>query len=58
LPLNDGSEDLAGATESELCGYDTVYRLDDFKRGQLNEQKTDVANPTRTQTWNLDPLGN
>jgi len=34
-------EDLAHATESELYGYDTVYRLDDFKRGQLNAQKTD-----------------
>ena len=51
-------EDLASATQSELYGYDAVYRLDSFKRGQLNQQKTDVNTPTRTQTWTLDPLGN
>jgi len=51
-------EDLAHATESELYGYDTVYRLDDFKRGQLNANKDAITNPTRTQTWTLDPLGN
>ena len=51
-------EDLQSATQSELYGYDTVYRLDDFKRGQLSQDKTDITNPTRTQTWTLDPLGN
>jgi len=35
-----------------------VYRLTSFERGQLNEAKTDITNPTRTQTWSLDPLGN
>ena len=51
-------EDLASAGESELYAYDTVYRLDDFKRGQLNQNKDDITTPTRTQTWTLDPLGN
>ena len=51
-------EDLQSATQSELYGYDAVYRVDDFKRGQLNEGKTDITSPSRTQTWTLDPLGN
>jgi len=54
----DYQEDLKDSTESELYGYDTVYRLTDFERGQLNEQKDDITNPSRTQTWTLDPLGN
>jgi RHS repeat-associated protein len=51
-------EDLQAATRSELYGYDAVYRVTSFKRGQLNEQKTDITSPTRTQTWTLDDLGN
>ncbi len=51
-------EDLQSATQSELYGYDAVYRVTGFKRGQLNEQKTDITSPSRTQTWTLDPLGN
>jgi RHS repeat-associated protein len=51
-------EDLQDATESELYGYDDVYRLTSFERGQLNANKDDIASPSRTQTWTLDPLGN
>ena len=51
-------EDLAQSDESELYGYDGIYRLDDFERGQLNSDKTDVNSPTRTQAWTLDQLGN
>ena len=43
-------EDLQSSTQSELYAYDTVYRLTSFERGQLNEAKTDITNPTRTQT--------
>jgi YD repeat-containing protein len=50
-------EALHDATESELYGYDGVYRLTSFERGQLNANKDDIASPTRSQTWTLDPLG-
>ncbi len=53
-----GPEDLQSATQSELYGYDAVYRVTGFKRGQLNEDKTDITSPSRTQTWTLDKLGN
>ncbi len=51
-------EDLQSATQSELYAYDKVYRVTSFKRGQLNGNKDDIASPSRTQTWSLDPLGN
>jgi len=51
-------EDLQAATRSELYGYDAVYRVTSFKRGQLNQDKTDITSPNRTQTWTLDKLGN
>ena len=51
-------EDLQAATRSELYGYDAVCRVTSFKRGQLNQDKTDITSPTRTQTWTLDKLGN
>ncbi|MFO8007789.1 MAG: RHS repeat-associated core domain-containing protein [Candidatus Brocadiia bacterium] len=51
-------EALHDATESELYDYDGVYRLTSFERGQLNANKDDIASPTRSQTWTLDPLGN
>lgn len=51
-------EDLQSAAQSELYGCDAVYRLDDFKRGELNANKDDIVSPSRTQTWALDPLGN
>jgi len=51
-------EDLQSATQSELYGYDDVYRVTGFKRGQLNGNKDDITSPSRTQTWTLDPLGN
>jgi len=51
-------EDLKDSTESELYGYDSVYRLDEFDRGQLNQAKDEISSPSRTQTWTLDDLGN
>jgi len=51
-------EDLKDSTESELYGYDSIYRLDEFDRGQLNQAKDEISSPSRTQTWTLDPLGN
>ncbi|MFO8006701.1 MAG: hypothetical protein R6V05_03100, partial [Candidatus Brocadiia bacterium] len=44
-------EALHDATESELYGYDGVYRLTSFERGQLNANKDDITSPTRSQTW-------
>jgi hypothetical protein len=58
LGNKDYQEDLWDSTESELYGYDDVYRVTSFKRGQLNQEKTDITSPSRTQTWTLDPLGN
>ena len=52
-------EDLVNATSDELYGYDTLYRLTSFKRGDLNANKDAITGtPVREQAWTLDELGN
>ena len=51
-------EDLVSGSADELYGYDTLHRLTSFKRGDLNEGKTDVPDPVRDQAWTLSTLGN
>lgn len=44
---------------SELYSYDSVYRVVDFQRGQLNPAGDGIVGPPRrTQAWELDGLGN
>jgi RHS repeat-associated protein len=43
---------------SELYTYDSVYRITDFARGQLNGTNTAIPLPSSTQDWTLDGLGN
>jgi len=44
---------------SELYRYDSIYRIDDFKRGQLNAGADAIVGPPQTtQAWSLDGLDN
>jgi len=46
-------------TNSELYGYDSVYRLTSFARGQLNVTGTGIVGPpSATEAWALDGVGN
>jgi|GEM_PF-3413750 len=49
-------------SNSEIYNYDSVYRVVDFERGQLNAQGDSVVTPSpnalQRQRWNLDGLGN
>ncbi len=46
-------------TNSEVYAYDSVYRIEDFQRGQLNSPGDGIAGPPqRTQAWELDGVGN
>ena len=51
-------ERLHDLSRSELYGYDRAYRLVDFQRGQLNEDKTGIVSPVSVQSWELDALAN
>jgi len=42
----------------ELYGNDALNRLLQFNRGDLNDTKKKVTEPTWLQSWNLDPTGN
>ena len=48
-----------GETYAGGAGYDQLNRLTSFARGTLNAAKTGVVGTAgRSQTWNLDALGN
>jgi len=50
---------LHDARNSELYAYDSVNRIVDFKRGQLNPAGDGiVGSPQRTQQWELDGVEN
>ena len=52
-------EDLVNATADEFYTYDTLHRLTNTKRGDLNANKDGITGtPAREQTWVLDALGN
>ena len=43
----------------EFYTYDTLHRLTNFKRGELNANKDGMTGtPSREQTWTLDHVGN
>jgi len=45
--------------QDELYTYDTLHRLTNFKRGELNANKDGITGtPSREQSWVLDSLGN
>ena len=45
--------------QDEFYSYDTLHRLTNYKRGELNANKDGITGtPTREQTWVLDALGN
>ena len=46
-------EELARSGENGLYGYDGIYRMDDFERGRLNSDKTEINSPPRTQVCYL-----
>ncbi|HKV33738.1 MAG TPA: RHS repeat-associated core domain-containing protein [Pyrinomonadaceae bacterium] len=46
-------------SNAELYAYDSVYRIIDFQRGQLNAANDGIVGPSqRTQGWELDGVGN
>lgn len=50
---------LHSAGNSELYAYDSVYRIIDFQRGQLTATEDGIMGaPQRTQSWELDGVGN
>lgn len=49
-------DDTKPVTQSEMYGYDSVYRLVDFKRGM--SLGGDIPWPTRDRTWQLDGVHN
>ncbi|HET6455025.1 MAG TPA: RHS repeat-associated core domain-containing protein, partial [Armatimonadota bacterium] len=52
-------EDLVNTTADEYYTYDTLHRLTNYKRGDLNANKDGITGtPSREQTWVLDSLGN
>ncbi len=57
-------EKLHDTANSELYGYDSVYRVIDFQRGQLNAGKSEMSSHTtipgfiQRQQWALDGVGN
>jgi len=52
-------QDLVTTTNSELYAYDSLTRLTNVKRGNLNETRDAIlGTPAREQTWTLDHVGN
>jgi len=51
-------EVLHGSGLDELYEYDTAHRITNFKKGDLTVAKDDITSPARTQTYELDGLGN
>ncbi len=52
-------ENLVDSAFSELYSYDGLNRLTDMQRGTLNGTKDGiVGSASRTQSWDLDALGN
>jgi RHS repeat-associated protein len=52
-------ENLVNSGRSELYTYDGLNQLTSFSRGTLNGTKDGISgNPSRTQSWDLDALGN
>jgi len=49
---------VAAGGFDELYGNDALNRLLQFNRGDLNDTKKKVTEPTWLQSWNLDPTGN
>ena len=52
LPFNPSKEH----THSQKYDYDAIYRLRNFKTGQL--VGGDIPSPIKTRSWTLDPVGN
>lgn len=52
LPFNQAKEH----THSEKYSHDAIYRLTNFKTGQL--VGADIPSPIKTRSWTLDPVGN
>jgi RHS repeat-associated protein len=42
----------------EIYSYDGLHRLIDFRRGWLNESRSDLTQMTFRQSWTLDATGN
>ena len=52
-------EDLVNSAADELYAYDSLVRLTNVKRGNLNETRDAIlSTPAREQTWTLDTVGN
>jgi YD repeat-containing protein len=51
-------KDLIHSGQDELYAYDNLNRLIDFQRGTLNSTCTAISDPTLTESWDLDALGN
>ena len=49
-------DDAKPVTQSEKYEYDSMYRLIDFKRGQLIG--SDIPSPARHRTWQIDGVQN
>jgi RHS repeat-associated protein len=54
--LQDNSVSLQSFYAGELYGYDDLYRLESYDRGQLSGGT--ISNPNLTQDWTLDQTGN
>jgi len=57
-------EKLHSADNSEMYRYDSVYRLIEFQRGQMNDAKTEIEtlttllNALKEKSWTLDGANN
>jgi RHS repeat-associated protein len=49
---------VVNAAFSELYGYDNLNQLTSFARGTLSNNNTTISNPSASESWGLDALGN